>query len=86
MNAYEPTAPVIKHRNAGQDLIKWLAMFTMVIDHLRLVWPEMGDLFIVGRLAFLLVTSTPHMAGRSHGYNCGRACLPALWISTLRRF
>ncbi|MNM86937.1 hypothetical protein D3C81_991060 [compost metagenome] len=26
MNAYEPTAPAIKHRNAGQDLIKWLAM------------------------------------------------------------
>ncbi|MNJ24747.1 TraX protein [compost metagenome] len=26
----------------------------MVIDHLRLVWPEMGDLFIVGRLAFPL--------------------------------
>lgn len=54
MSAYELTAPVIKNRNAGQDLIKWLAMITMFIDHLRLVWPEMGDLFIVGRLAFPL--------------------------------
>lgn len=54
MGTYEQTALAIKHRNAGQDLIKWLAMITMVIDHLRLVWPEMGDLFIVGRLAFPL--------------------------------
>ncbi|PSS57312.1 TraX family protein [Pseudomonas sp. BBP2017] len=54
MSAYEPTVSLSRHRNAGQDLIKWLAMITMVIDHLRLVWPEMGDLFIVGRLAFPL--------------------------------
>ncbi|MCQ9185955.1 conjugal transfer protein TraX, partial [Streptomyces sp. IBSBF 2953] len=36
----------LKSRNASLDLIKWLAMLTMVIDHLRLVWPEMSNLFI----------------------------------------
>ena len=29
-------------------------MLTMVIDHLRLVWPEMSNLFILGRLSFPL--------------------------------
>jgi len=44
----------LKSRNASLDLIKWLAMLTMVIDHLRLVWPEMSNLFIPGRLSFPL--------------------------------
>jgi hypothetical protein len=41
-------------RDANLDLIKWLAMLTMLLDHLRYVWPESEGLFIVGRLAFPL--------------------------------
>lgn len=44
----------LKSRSSSLDLIKWLAMLTMVIDHLRLVWPEMSNLFILGRLSFPL--------------------------------
>ncbi|WP_394304619.1 TraX family protein [Pseudomonas danubii] len=44
----------LKGRSSSLDLIKWLAMLTMVIDHLRLVWPQMSDLFIPGRLSFPL--------------------------------
>ncbi|HDS1733706.1 TraX family protein [Pseudomonas sp. BP8] len=41
-------------RSAGQDLVKWLAIVTMVADHLRFLWPSADGLFIVGRLAFPL--------------------------------
>jgi len=41
-------------RDTTLDLIKWLAMLTMLLDHLRYVWPETEWLFIVGRLAFPL--------------------------------
>ncbi len=41
-------------RDTNLDLIKWLAMLTMLLDHLRYVWPDTEWLFIVGRLAFLL--------------------------------
>jgi hypothetical protein len=44
----------LKSRSSSLDLIKWLAMLTMVIDHQRLVWPEMSTLFIPGRLSFPL--------------------------------
>ncbi|MDD2058933.1 conjugal transfer protein TraX [Pseudomonas sp. GD03860] len=44
----------IKHRSAGLDLVKWLAMVTMVADHSRFVWPSAEWLFVVGRLAFPL--------------------------------
>ncbi|KJZ64633.1 TraX family protein [Pseudomonas fluorescens] len=44
----------LKKRSSSLDLIKWVAMLTMVIDHLRLVWPEMSNLFILGRLSFPL--------------------------------
>ncbi len=51
-----PTVPLspLKSRSNSLDLIKWLAMLTMVIDHLRLVWPELSNLFIPGRLSFPL--------------------------------
>ncbi len=48
-----PLSP-LNSRSSSLDLIKWLAMLTMVIDHLRLVWPEMSNLFIPGRLSFPL--------------------------------
>ena len=41
-------------RSAGLDLVKWVAMATMVVDHLRYLWPQAHGLFIVGRLAFPL--------------------------------
>ena len=41
-------------RDANLDLIKWLAMLTMLLDHMRYVWPDTEWLFIVGPLAFPL--------------------------------
>ena len=40
------------NRHASLDLIKWVAMATMVMDHLRYVWPDMNALFVIGRIAF----------------------------------
>jgi hypothetical protein len=42
----------LQKRDTNLDLIKWLAMLTMLLDHLRYIWPDNGWLFIVGRLAF----------------------------------
>lgn len=39
-------------RDASLDLLKWLAMLAMVLDHLRFVLPHADALFIVGRFAF----------------------------------
>lgn len=45
----------VSARDANLDLIKWLAMLTMLLDHLRYLWPQAADwLFIIGRLAFPL--------------------------------
>jgi hypothetical protein len=41
-------------RNGALDLIKWLALVTMVIDHLRYVWPDLAWVFAPGRLSFPL--------------------------------
>ncbi len=41
-------------RDAALDLIKWLALLTMLIDHLRHAWPELYFLYVPGRLAFPL--------------------------------
>ncbi|MEG1080926.1 MAG: TraX family protein [Pseudomonas sp.] len=41
-------------RSAGLDLVKWLAMASMVIDHLRFLWPTAEWLFVIGRFAFPL--------------------------------
>ena len=41
-------------RDAGLDLVKWLAMLSMLIDHLRYLWPDVYALFVIGRLAFPL--------------------------------
>ena len=43
-----------RDRDKQLDLIKWLAMLTMLLDHLRLLWPDAHGLFIPGRLAFPL--------------------------------
>lgn len=44
----------VANRHAGQDLIKWIALITMVFDHIRLAWPAASDLFVLGRLSFPL--------------------------------
>lgn len=36
------------------DLIKWVAIATMVIDHARAIWPSLQVLTVPGRLAFPL--------------------------------
>lgn len=41
-------------RDTALDLIKWLALLTMLIDHLRHAWPELYFLYVPGRLAFPL--------------------------------
>lgn len=41
-------------RDAALDLIKWLALATMLVDHLRHVWPSLYFLYVPGRLAFPL--------------------------------
>ena len=41
-------------RDAGLGLVKWLAMLSMLIDHLRYLWPDTYGLFVIGRLAFPL--------------------------------
>lgn len=42
----------VNERNRGLDLVKWIALITMVVDHLRLVWPELAATFIPGRISF----------------------------------
>src|SRR3990167_5173729 len=41
-------------RDAALDLLKWLALLSMLIDHLRHVWPQLYAVYIPGRLAFPL--------------------------------
>lgn len=41
-------------RDKALDLIKWLALLTMLVDHLRHVWPSLYFLYAPGRLAFPL--------------------------------
>jgi hypothetical protein len=41
-------------RDAALDLIKWLALLSMLLDHLRYVWPQLYWLYVPGRLAFPL--------------------------------
>ncbi|MHA6196559.1 TraX family protein [Pseudomonas wadenswilerensis] len=39
-------------RSASLDLLKWLAIVSMVGDHLRYLWVDQDWLFVTGRLAF----------------------------------
>lgn len=43
---------LVGSRDAALDLLKWLAMLSMFVDHLRFVWPELAWAFVPGRLAF----------------------------------
>lgn len=48
----------VAERHTGQDLIKWVALLTMALDHMRLTWPATSDLFVLGRLSFPLFCLT----------------------------
>lgn len=48
----ERLARPVATRNAALDLLKWLAFSSMLLDHLRLVWPAQTWLYVPGRLAF----------------------------------
>ncbi|QHF47372.1 conjugal transfer protein TraX [Pseudomonas sp. S35] len=44
--------PVGRVRDGALDLLKWLALLSMVLDHLRYVGLSLDGLYIPGRLAF----------------------------------
>ena len=44
--------PVGHVRNGALDLLKWLALLSMVLDHLRYVGLNLDGLYVPGRLAF----------------------------------
>ena len=46
------TAPVGGVRDGALDLLKWLALLCMVLDHLRYVGLSLDGLYVPGRLAF----------------------------------
>ena len=46
------TAPVGGVRDGALDLLKWLALLCMVLDHLRYVGLNLDGLYVPGRLAF----------------------------------
>ncbi|WP_062385344.1 TraX family protein [Pseudomonas abietaniphila] len=48
----EANSPIQPARDRALDLIKWLAMFSMVLDHLRYVGWSADWLYVPGRLAF----------------------------------
>nr|WP_298145622.1 TraX family protein [uncultured Pseudomonas sp.] len=49
-----PDSTALLRRDPGLDLLKWLALLSMLLDHLRHVWPQLYALYIPGRLAFPL--------------------------------
>jgi len=46
------TATHLKQRDRALDLLKWLALLSMVLDHLRYVGYSVDLLYVPGRLAF----------------------------------
>ncbi len=46
------TIPVSPFRDGALDLLKWLALLSMVLDHLRYVGLSLDGLYVPGRLAF----------------------------------
>ncbi|MFN3357765.1 MAG: TraX family protein [Pseudomonas sp.] len=46
------TMPVGRVRDGALDLIKWLALLSMLLDHLRYVGLNLDGLYVPGRLAF----------------------------------
>lgn len=59
--------PVGRVRDGALDLLKWLALLCMVLDHLRYVGLSLDGLYVPGRLAFpwfcLAIAANLHRAG-----------------------
>ncbi|RQG73514.1 TraX family protein [Pseudomonas aeruginosa] len=62
-------------RSAALDLVKWLALLTMLLDHLRFVWPDLSGLFVPGRIAFPLFCLA--IAANVHRTQRGEVLSPA---------
>lgn len=48
-------------RSVAVDLVKWVALVAMTLDHLRFVWPTLEPLTLVGRFAFPAFAATMAM-------------------------
>ena len=63
------TIPVGRVRDGALDLLKWLALLSMVLDHLRYVGLNLDGLYVPGRLAFplfcLAIAANLHRARNS---------------------
>lgn len=63
------TIPVGRVRDGALDLLKWLALLSMVLDHLRYVGLSLDGLYVPGRLAFpwfcLAIAANLHRARNS---------------------
>ncbi|CRM04508.1 TraX family protein [Pseudomonas sp. 52 E 6] len=63
------TIPVGRVRDGALDLLKWLALLSMVLDHLRYVGLNLDGLYVPGRLAFpwfcLAIAANLHRAGNA---------------------
>ncbi|AZP73537.1 conjugal transfer protein TraX [Pseudomonas poae] len=61
------TLPVGRVRDGALDLLKWLALLCMVLDHLRYVGLSLDGLYVPGRLAFpwfcLAIAANLHRMG-----------------------
>lgn len=52
--SHPPNDSLARPRDTALDLLKWLALLSMLVDHLRHVWPPLYWLYVPGRLAFPL--------------------------------
>ncbi|AZF44817.1 putative membrane protein [Pseudomonas sp. R1-43-08] len=63
------TIPVGRIRDGALDLLKWLALLSMVLDHLRYVGLSLDGLYVPGRLAFpwfcLAIAANLHRARKA---------------------
>ena len=63
------TLPVGHVRDGALDLLKWLALLSMVLDHLRYVGLSLDGLYVPGRLAFpwfcLAIAANVHRAANA---------------------
>ena len=79
------TAPSRPTRDAALDLLKWLALLSMLLDHLRHVWPSLYGLYIPGRLAFPLFCLAI-AANLARPQAAARAAVPLAYLGWLLGF
>lgn len=88
----DSAAEVPRSRDRALDLLKWLALLSMLIDHLRHVWPQLYPVYIPGRLAFpffcLAIAANlarPALARSASVRSAGRA-IPLRYLALLLGF